>query len=600
MGTLNGFSGLRLKTQLIIGFTIIVAAASVIALLAYQAISTLADSGQKIYYKDLIGVSLLVKLNRDVNIIARATYRTVLAVNAKDSEFAQRSKEAVAVAQKELWGNLEKVKPTLLRQDLQDKVYNIELMILAYEKAVESIFQAAQGDDGVAHAYKIISSKDYQSLIEKLGAEIRDVSTTKATDAEKYIEESTVLASSKEHQMLGMLLATLVISILTIKIVNNSISLPLNDLRKCLEDLRLGKLDTQVRNIQLKNEIGEMATSVVSLQLSLQAADKAAKDNNENNRRAQEITGQIGVTISRAANGDFTALVPLQGKDGFFLEVSTQVNKLIETSRHAFNEISNNAASLSSAAEELSAVSSQMSSNAKETANQASAVSDSAEKVSGNTQMAAAGVEEMSASIREISISAVQASTVANKAVDIAHRTNTIMSKLSSSSLEIGHVLKVISSIAEQTNLLALNATIEAARAGELGKGFAVVANEVKELARQTAKATEEIGGSITTIQSDTKGALASIEEITAIINKINDISSVIASAVEEQAATTGQMGSSVAEAASGSNAIATNIKSVAQAAKSTTEGAANSQQAAASLARIAAALQSLIGKFKI
>jgi methyl-accepting chemotaxis protein len=174
------------------------------------------------------------------------------------------------------------------------------------------------------------------------------------------------------------------------------------------------------------------------------------------------------------------------------------------------------------------------------------------------------------------------------------------MAKLSESSTQIGGVLKVISGIAEQTNLLALNATIEAARAGGLGKGFAVVANEVKELARQTAKATEEINLSISTIQTDTQGAMTSIHEITNIINKINDISSLIASAVEEQAATTGEMGRSVSTAANNSANIAANIGSVSIAAQSTTQGAANTQNSATELAKIASELENLVAQFKV
>jgi methyl-accepting chemotaxis protein len=170
--------------------------------------------------------------------------------------------------------------------------------------------------------------------------------------------------------------------------------------------------------------------------------------------------------------------------------------------------------------------------------------------------------------------------------------------KLGESSQEIGNVIKVITSIAQQTNLLALNATIEAARAGEAGKGFAVVANEVKELAKQTAKATEDIGQKIDAIQGDTKGAVQAIEEIGTIINQINDISNSIASAVEEQTVTTNEIGRSVTEASKGVGDIAKNIGGVAVAAKNTTQGANDTQKASHELSRMAAHLQSVISKF--
>ena len=254
---------------------------------------------------------------------------------------------------------------------------------------------------------------------------------------------------------------------------------------------------------------------------------------------------------------------------------------------------------LASSAQELTAVSQQMASNSEETASQASVVSAAAEQVSRNVGTVASATEEMGASIREIAKNANEAARVATAAVKVADKTNATVSKLGESSAEIGNVIKVITSIAQQTNLLALNATIEAARAGEAGKGFAVVANEVKELAKQTAKATEDIGRKIDAIQSDTKGAVEAIAQIGTIISQINDIQSTIASAVEEQTATTAEISRSVSEAALGSREIAQNVMGVAQAARSTTEGAANTKGSADELARMAVELQRLVEKLE-
>jgi methyl-accepting chemotaxis protein len=182
--------------------------------------------------------------------------------------------------------------------------------------------------------------------------------------------------------------------------------------------------------------------------------------------------------------------------------------------------------------------------------------------------------------------------------VQVADRADTTIAKLGESSAEIGKVIKVITAIAQQTKLLALNATIEAARAGEAGKGFAVVANEVKELAKETAKATEDIGQKIEAIQGDTQRAVEAIRQIGAIISQINDIQSTIASAVEEQTATTKEISGNLAEAARGSAEIAHNVTSVATSAQSTSQGANDTRRTATEFARLAADLHALVEQF--
>ena len=279
-------------------------------------------------------------------------------------------------------------------------------------------------------------------------------------------------------------------------------------------------------------------------------------------------------------------------------DVTEQVKLRLDIQR-VLKEVSSSSTTLASASTELRSVSQLMASNAEETAAQAGVASAAAEQVSTNVGTVAAAAEEMGASIKEIAKNANEAARVATSAVKVAQTTNETVAKLGTSSAEIGNVIKVITSIAQQTNLLALNATIEAARAGEAGKGFAVVANEVKELAKQTARATEDISRKIEAIQGDTKGAVAAIGEIGKIINQINDYQTTIASAVEQQTATTGEISRNVAEAARASNEIAMNITGVADAARGTTEGAGNTQASADELSRIAASMQALMAGFK-
>ncbi|HEY6877224.1 MAG TPA: methyl-accepting chemotaxis protein [Polyangiales bacterium] len=257
------------------------------------------------------------------------------------------------------------------------------------------------------------------------------------------------------------------------------------------------------------------------------------------------------------------------------------------------------AQSLAAASEELSAVAKQMTANSEQTTSQANLVANASEQVTSNVTSVAASAEEMSSTVREIAKNAHDAARVATAAVRAADETNRNVAKLGESSMEIGKVIKVITSIAQQTNLLALNATIEAARAGEAGKGFAVVANEVKELAKQTAKATEDISQKIETIQSDTRGAVGAIQHIGKIIGQINDFQNTIASAVEEQAATTNEIARNASEAARGSLQISGNIGSVSVAARNTSEGAANTLASAEELSRVAGELRSLIERME-
>jgi methyl-accepting chemotaxis protein len=308
--------------------------------------------------------------------------------------------------------------------------------------------------------------------------------------------------------------------------------------------------------------------------------------------------GRLSMVVAALATGDLTQSSGVTSHD----EVGTIAQALdgaMVGFRGTVGRIAGSADALASAATALSATSSQIASAAEETSVQSESVSSAAGQVSDNVQTVASAAEEMAASIREIASTADGAAKLGTHAGDVVATTNRTVAKLGESSTEIGNVIKLITSIAEQTNLLALNATIEAARAGNAGKGFAVVADEVKQLAQETARATEDISRRVEAIQADTTDAVSAITEIAEIIRQLGSYQTTIASAVAQQTATTSDITRSVSQAAQGSGDIAQTISTVAAAAEATTAGVAATQSATNDLARMSAELRDAVGQFR-
>ncbi len=383
---------------------------------------------------------------------------------------------------------------------------------------------------------------DTRALFDSMGEDLDKIVDVNTKGGNRSWEQTQSTYASIFQLMVGFSILVGILALAALVFVVMMITKPITRITTSMRSLADGNLAAEIPFTARRNEIGDMARTLEVFRDGLVETDRLRDV-------ASRTEAQNAENMKRARN---------QIADQF----QSRMGALADAFAKSSSEVSDAARNLSATAEE--------------TARQAQAVSGAAEEATSNVQTVAASTEEMSASIREIASQVSRSSDVANIAAAEASRTETDVKALSLSASKIGEVVELINSIAGQTNLLALNATIEAARAGEAGRGFAVVASEVKQLAAQTARATEEIGAKVAEIQTATDRTVGSIDKIVGTVAQIREIATVIASAIEEQGAATGEISSNTQLAARGTQEVTININGVGRAAEMT--GTASTQ----------------------
>jgi methyl-accepting chemotaxis protein len=456
-------------------------------------------------------------------------------------------------------------------QDAKDKKFldAVEAAYQAYLKGLAATIAKADqwaGKVEISSGQKEIAdiAVDHRSLASDLRRALNEYVKASEEQGHHLAEMAEKLYGTMRWVLSGAALAGIAIGLVLGFLVSQvGVVNPIARIVACLKSLSDGNLQTDVFGTERKDEVGDIAKTTLVFKENMIRNEQLAAEQ----KREQEARN------ARAAKIDAMT-------KSFDASVAGVLN------------------AVAAATTELESTATAMSGTAEETSKQATAVAAASEEASTNVQTVASAAEELSSSIAEISNQVAQAAKVAAGAVEEANRADGMVQGLAQSSQKIGEVVELITSIADQTNLLALNATIEAARAGDAGKGFAVVAAEVKNLANQTAKATEEIGNQIAGIQGSTKDAVGAIQAIGKVIGEINQISSAIAAAVEEQGAATKEIARNVEQASVGTKEVSSNIAGVTQAAGETGSAANQVLEASRELAQQADSLKTLIQKF--
>ena len=507
---------------------------------AIRSLGDIQDDGAHRYSDALVAESAANLAPRIYQVIADAEINRDL--SGSDSDWAKAKKEA-----DDLILEMKRIAQTPAdKQSLSQAMEGYKSLVQSYETTMLPLLH--QTDAITPQIRQADAALDKFSGAMTAGFDaIRKNQKAAARSADEYFDEVKARVGQIALLLGGV---GLVLALFGTVLVNRSITGPLEKLTEVLRLIGGGRYNVKVPGTERSDEIGEIAGIVHGLKEKSAEVERLRTDQEQQKQQAELDKRRSMVQLA----------------DGFESSVKQVVT------------------SVSSAAQQLQQTAQSMSADADQTNRQCTVVAAAAEQASANVQTVASATEELTSSINEISRQVSESTKIGSAAVEEANRANATVNGLSEAAQKIGEVVSLINNIASQTNLLALNATIEAARAGEAGKGFAVVASEVKNLANQTAKATEEIQSQVGQMQSVTGTTVDAIKSITGTIRRMSEISTTIASAVEEQGAATREIARNVSEASKGTQEVSSNIAGVAQAAAKTGRGASQTLSAANSL----------------